>query len=799
MSLGRLSDRITLKLAARSGSGSAQIESRLPYIRNAQIRSVMGLSRVMMAANMVNVGAFVLAHDMGRMLTPVETGWCLAVLGFAGIGLLRARHFAGREGRRRSRARATGKLVVSSAVLALLWCFPMFVTPEHATPLMITFISTLEAGMIAGGAIALYPVPLAALVHVGILAAAAVPAAIASMGFEAVPFLILIPMFVVVVLRSISRHAGLFLTELLGRMEAETQRDTIQLLIGDYQSTGAHCLWQTDADLRFVTPPEGVSKLLGRAGHDAPETLPKRLSLPDLLATAGCHGYRSEDRATLDTLARAQPGEVDHFRAAIECSIDPAAPGGRRILEIAGRRSALPDRATVVFNGFLRDMTEEFLAKERALLLATRDPLTGLVNHAVFSEIAARTIPMECSLGRHVALFFLDADNLKMVNDNFGHAAGDLLIRTIAERLNAAISPGALISRKGGDEFLILDFVDTAEQGRAMAADLMAALNRPFEHDGRQIALSCSMGAALCCDPECALDTLEREADRALYFGKSRGKRVLQIYDATVGEAVRIDRILTHDIGRALKSRDFNVHFQPILNVPDRRIQGAEALLRWTHPDFGAMDPMTVVAIATREGHCGALSEFMLEAACREALSWPPDLFVSVNIPPSDLDRPDFAERVRGLLEGLGFDPRRLWIEITEERLASATDTVERNLEGLRALGVRIAVDDFGAGYSSLGALDRYSCDIIKLDRSIVRDCDRRPNSRVLIRTVRDLAWINGFAVVAEGVETEAELEGVIEGGFDYVQGFLFHRPVSAAEFRSLIGDAPPPQTRRRA
>ncbi|MEP2031301.1 MAG: EAL domain-containing protein [Paracoccaceae bacterium] len=771
-SLGRLSDRLTMRLLGyaeiASPSSSVQAEE-LSIIRRAQMGAVMSLSRAMMIANICNAAALVLLGWRQGSLTLSTWIWFALVVVFAGYGLLSAHRFLSSAPRRKSSRRAPGKILISSLMLAVIWTYPILYLMHGGTPLEIVFISAVTAGMIAGGALALYPVPLASLIYTGILSTAALPHIALETTEQTLPFILVIIGFTGVALSSVKRHAGLFLSDLLRILEAERHRDSINLLLESYQGSVDQCFWRSNDDFQLKTSLDSLTKMLGlEPNTDMPNTL------TDLLLSCAAQPYDTQTADVLPLLLGPANGRPDHFELMIV--VDQNA-----ILKLVGQRAKSDGGPFDGYIGYLKNVTAETRAQENIYRLATRDAMTDLLNYAEFTKRATAKLLSDDWFGESMvaAFLFIDADNLKTVNDTLGHATGDCLLTTIAQRLRDLLPDDSLIARKGGDEFLALVKCKCFQDAELISQNTLSALNRTFRTEGNEASLSCSVGVSIHLGKKATLKQLELEADRALYHAKSLGKRQLTIYDSANGHKIGQDRVLSRDLADAVRRGDFHLEFQPIVHSVTMKIAGAEALLRWFHPELGLVDPEKVVQLAAKRGNGSGLLDFVLRNACEAAQSWPDHTFVSVNVVAGDLQRQNFAEQILDTLTELNFPGRRLWLELTETELLENNSVVLSNINALRAADVTVAIDDFGAGYSSLSYLDHFPSDVVKIDKSLVRDCNTRESSRIIMKAIRELAAANDFVVVAEGIESDIELTTVINADVDLLQGFALYGPLS--------------------
>jgi diguanylate cyclase (GGDEF)-like protein/PAS domain S-box-containing protein len=429
-----------------------------------------------------------------------------------------------------------------------------------------------------------------------------------------------------------------------------------------------------------------------------------------------------------------------------------------------------------------RDVTERRRAEDRLRHAALHDPLTGLPNRAALLEHLDRAL---AEPGARIALSFLDLDGFKVVNDSLGHAAGDEVLREVGTRLRKCAGPEAFVARFGGDEFVFsvpaCDDGDLAER----VGEVVDGCLGWIEVSGRRVRVRGSTGTAIA--GEVSGNELIRRADLALYRAKEARRGGVVLFDAELHAHVQERLALESGLAEALSSGGLEVHFQPIVRLSDGAIAGAEALSRWSHPELGAVAADRFVRIAEEVGLSFTLDMLALARACEVAAA-DAELSVSVNVSAAHLGDPRLVAEVQRVLLGCGLPPRRLALEITEGEIVRNPETAIAALHELRALGVVIHLDDFGTGYSSLAHLERLPVDAVKIDRSFVA---RGGDDPVILRSIVTLIRALKLQVIAEGVETEADLRRVREVGFDYAQGYFFSRPIAASAFRSLLADAP--------
>jgi len=434
------------------------------------------------------------------------------------------------------------------------------------------------------------------------------------------------------------------------------------------------------------------------------------------------------------------------------------------------------------------DVTQLRLAENRVVHAARHDVLTKLPNRATFTERLAEAVSDADTDGTGFAVLFLDLDRFKLVNDTLGHAAGDELLRQVAGRMRAEVREADTLARLGGDEFaLVMPGVRDPEVAMAAAERLRCSVSEPYSlsqgtaHVGVSIGISCHPIHGV------TADELLNHADLALYRAKAVSRNMCCMFDAALDNHRQGELVLEVALRQALKEEQFELVYQVISDIRTRRIVGAEALVRWHHPTKGIIPPLSFIPLAERTGLIVELGGWILETACREALSWAIPASISVNVAPAQLRHREIVAEVRDLLATTGLPASRLKLEVTEGQLMDQTDEMFATMTALRDLGVRLVLDDFGTGYSSLSTLRSFPFSDVKIDRSFTQGIVQDDRSRGLIEAILQVCHVLDLNCVAEGVETEEQFELLSSLGCTHVQGYLLGRPEPSASIRRTL------------
>ncbi|MCU1463470.1 MAG: hypothetical protein JWO37_3545 [Acidimicrobiales bacterium] len=430
----------------------------------------------------------------------------------------------------------------------------------------------------------------------------------------------------------------------------------------------------------------------------------------------------------------------------------------------------------------VQDVTERRLAREELAHQALHDPLTGLPNRALFLDRLRVALARAGRRPSSVGVLFLDLDRFKVINDSLGHDAGDQLLVTMAARLQSTLRPMDTAARFGGDEFVILceDLVAEAE-AFSIAERICAAVAEPVFSGDAEVHVTTSIGIALTADPDIRPEDLVRDADAAMYRAKERGKNRYEVFDAHMRDRAVARLAVETALRRAIERDEFVVYYQPAVALDSGRIVGAEALVRWQHPERGLVGPDDFIGLAEETGLIVPIGEWVLRQACTDAAAWRPGQ-VWVNLASRQLSQPDFVDTVARVLADTGMPPPGLHLEITERVLMEDANATIAVLKKLKGLGVRVGVDDFGTGYSSLARLKQFPIDSVKIDRSFVNGLGHDAEDSAIVTAVISMAHALGLVAMAEGVETDEQLAELRALGCELGQGYLFGRPVPIDE-----------------
>ncbi len=459
-----------------------------------------------------------------------------------------------------------------------------------------------------------------------------------------------------------------------------------------------------------------------------------------------------------------------------------------------GSISAVTDANGKLCNyiGVFSDITERKAAEERIEFLAYHDVLTGLPNRRLAMDRLQRALAYADHSGTKMAVLFLDLDNFKTVNDCFGHATGDALLNVVVQRLLECVQDTDIISRQGGDEFLIiLTSLADANAATSIVAKILESIEKTIVIDGNELATSLSIGISVYPDDSRDVDALLNLADTAMNHAKESGRNTYRFYTERLNTDAHDHQHIRVELRRALEHGEFVLHYQPQIDLASNTVSGAEALIRWNHPEHGLLPPGRFMRVAEESGLIVPMGDWVLREACRQAVRWQeaglPAMIVAVNVSAMQFQRGDLEQSVLTALNQSGLAPEFLELELTESIMIQDPETVLKMVQRFKALGLQLSIDDFGTGYSSLSYLKRFNVDKLKIDQSFVRDMASDPNDAAIVRAIIQMASNLNLKTIAEGIEDEHQLSFLRLQCCDEGQGYHFGRPMPADQFADFV------------
>jgi diguanylate cyclase (GGDEF)-like protein/PAS domain S-box-containing protein len=535
--------------------------------------------------------------------------------------------------------------------------------------------------------------------------------------------------------------------------------------------------WELDADFRFVDVAEATP---AKAGHVVPHSIGQRLwELPDTTPVSSSWTELQATFAARGSFRDFEFSWIDRSQSV-------------RYTSLSGMPVVDDDGVLRGYRGTGRDVTDRKSSEERIRYLATHDGLTGLPNRVMFGEILNLAIHTARRYQRGFAVFFIDLDRFKVINDSLGHEAGDILLREIAARLNHCLRASDVVARLGGDEFVVLlQEVTDKEQAAIVARKILTAAAKPITIFEQECRVSASIGISVYPGNGEDEQSLMKNADIAMYLAKEEGKNNFQFYSDEI-KVQSLERLTREtELRRALERHEFVLHYQAKLDLKTNRINGVEALVRWQHPVLGLVSPLQFIPLAEETGLIVPMGRWVLKTACRQNVAWQraglAPMCMAVNLSPRQFADENLLSDLDDILLETGMDPAQLELEITESMVMSNIDRAARLLSAIKQRGVRLAIDDFGTGYSSLAQIKRFPIDTLKVDRSFIRDLQTDPEDRAITEAIIAMGKTLSLTVIAEGVETPEQQAFLREHACDEMQGFHFSKPIEAHQFAELV------------
>ncbi len=740
----------------RMGRPSANSEEvrRLLLVR--RLRAVTAGNTLATLSAIASIFVLVIAFDEAKMQVPILTWAGVAI----GLFCLRAFYFASLDPEigdaaslRRDYRRVTAAMMASSVV----WAVGFVLLALIAQGLEIATLAVVGTAMMVGVLLIHRAAPQAGYVHILMLLGGLLAAAWLAIGIAAAPVAALLVVYGLTLWRAVGRMDAAFEAAVVADIERKDAAATVAMLLHDYEEQSTDWLWIVDSDARLRETSERFAKVLGL---DA-EVL-EGMSLLDLVEPG-------EERQDLSRFLVEQ-------RAFRDLPVTIAVEGERRFWQLSGR-----PRLDGTMSGIARDVTSARLIEQRVTFMAHYDNLTNLANRYLFNERLRELLGDSRSRGANIALFYLDLDDFKAINDTRGHLVGDRLLREVGERLAGEVRQQDLVARLGGDEFAVL--IETrAGDGLLIerAHRFLSVVRAPYEIDGHRYRVSTSVGVARCHEGDCDAEELMRRADLALYAAKNKGRDNLALFEPRLDQEARERRDIEADLREALARDQMRLHFQPIIELDTGQTTGYEALLRWYHPTRGVLGPADFLPVAEDTGLITSIGEWVIRRALEETVGWDGDFRIAINLSTTQVADAKLVAAVSQALRATDFPPERVELEITEHVLMDTSDANRETLLALRELGVRIALDDFGTGYSSLAYLRRFPFNRIKIDRAFVRDVTHDLGSQAIISTITRLAEAMDMETTAEGIEDREQLDLLRKLGVKEAQGYLICKPMLA-------------------
>ena len=736
--------------------------------RAKQIRAVLQLTPLTMLANILNA---LLIGDSFWSVAPREflVLWIASVVVAATLGGRSWFAMRKRGTRHTASLRAMRRATIHASILGTLWALVPVVLFPVANAQQQLMITAICAGMICAGGFALATVPVAATAYVLILAAGSAYPLLSTHDPVLANVGLLLYIYAVIVVASVIATARTFGARLTAEAHAEHQAQVIGLLLRDFEENASDVLWEIDGlgRLRHVSP--RLAQMLGTSVEDLVGTV-----LVDQLRNPAADWEDAELQYIRDLehrLAVAEPFRDLTIPILVAGETQWWSLTAKPLMDLEARFSG--------WRGVATDVTHARRAHERITHLAHHDTLTGLANRHQFHTQVRNALQGVARDGGSCAVACVDLDNFKDVNDSLGHQAGDMLLQLVAQRLSAGTRRNDLVARLGGDEFgLLLQEPGEINEVETFLGRLLEQLQRPCEVDGARINVGASLGIALAPRDGVEAASLLRNADFALYAAKASGRGSFRFFDPAMALGSQRRQMLERELRRAMDENGLHLRYQPQLVLGSHAAIRCEALLRWHHPLYGSISPEEFIPVAESSGLIVRIGEWVLRQACQDAMTWPGDLGVAVNLSPVQIIGRDLCQMVDEILGQTGLPANRLEVEITESVFLNETGEALDQLRLLHQTGVSLALDDFGTGYSSLAYLRRLPFDTLKIDRSFVHEMLSSTEARAIVRSVVDLAATLKIATIAEGVESQSQVDALVAEGCTMGQGNYLGEPM---------------------
>lgn len=750
-------------------TGLLQEELALPgdferKFRGVQIASVQKYTPIMMMGNVVNSGLFFWVAVQAE-LAAIALPWLVLILLYSLKAVLSWRRSRRRVATGGASERAAQRAVVNALLLGTAWGLAAVMLYPAADAQGQTVVAVITGGMIYGGGFALATMPVAMNAYLVPLVLCAFGALALSQQPINLILGILLLVFSFIIQRAGASLGRLLRTNFEDREQIAEQSKVIGLLLHDFERNASDWFWQIDADGRLKRGLEQIAE-----ATLTPVELLRDSDFRELTTQCcsdpGCHSALFQRQ-----LSNGRPfrGIEIHFYRTEDS----------RWLRLSGHPLHDAAGSLVGYRGVASNISAEKAAEKRIAYLARHDSLTGLLNRSSFGEELERFFMAHRAMSEAVCLLYLDLDGFKGVNDRRGHVLGDCLLADVSRRISDVTGGAGVVARIGGDEFAVLMQGVEREAALNLASRLIHAIGEPVILDGGQVRIGVSIGVAFAGPDADTPEKLVSAADIALYSAKESGKNVSHVFDARMRVRATRQHELQQDLHFAIERNELDLLYQPIVLAKSGQIQGFEALLRWRHPVRGMLLPDEFIHLAEAGGTIHDIGSWVAREACHTAATWPTHMFVSINLSPEQFQSSDLEAEIDGAIRGSGLDPRRLWAELTENVLIEDAVLVAENISAMKALGITVALDDFGTGYAGFGYLTDLGIDTLKIDRSLVMNCDTDERAQKVLEAIMVMGRALGLKMTAEGIENSQQALVLRNLGCDHLQGYFFGRPLS--------------------
>lgn len=743
-------------------------EPQASQFRSKQLQAVLHITPLTVIANVLNVGIVVSSFfHAGKNLWLFM--WAGLVLWAASRSLKDWFSLHRKQYPAQVTEAAMTHMIHHAMLLALLWAIIPVILFSRDDPDSHLIITAIITGMIGAGAFALTSIPRAAIAHVLILGLGWEIAMLIQRDKTNWELALVLLIYAGVIISTVISTARNFGANLVAQAEIEKQKEVINLLLNDFEENASDWLWETDkfGKLRHVS-----NRLAESFAVSADELVGEYMVN---LIESTCSRHTPEETESLEKLREFLRG-ITPFRDHV---VNVMVAGEPRCWALTGKPLLNAHGQLTGWRGVGSDITHGHRTRIEMSRLANFDGLTGLANRYQFRSQLEMITPIADQPGKPCALLYLDLDNFKTANDLYGHDVGDQLLKIVAQRLQSRIRRGDLLARLGGDEFALISWHSTTPDTVAdLASRLIMALREPVVINGQTVPIGTSIGIALAPDHGNHPEKLVKSADMALYAAKEAGRNTYAFFTAAMDKQAQHRLNIQRDLAVAIEQQQFEPYYQPLIRLRTGKVVGFETLLRWRHPTRGMIQPAEFIPVAEETGQIVAIGNWVLRQACWQAMTWPSEQRVAVNISTIQFSSPKLVDDVREILQESRLPPHRLELEITESILIQDSQAARTTLNALRQLGVRISLDDFGTGYSSLAYLRSFPLDKLKIDRSFISALGRDNDAKAIVQAIIRLAEALRLDTVAEGIEQQEQIDILRAMGCTDVQGFLLARPM---------------------